>query len=123
MKDIKVNIIYVALVIALFLSPLLMPSNGKDYTSVVICTFVALCFVFKVQSVIKTVIPAILYSIFMPMAILIAIARPVSKSWIGAINSFCNQCTSSILLSFIIPVLLAVILYFGLVRISAFMRK
>lgn len=123
MKKIMKNIIYVALVIVLFLSPLLMPGNGKDYTAVVVCIFVAICFVFKVQSVIKTFIPVIFFSVFMPMAILIAIARPVSKSWIGAVSDFCNQFTSSILVSFIIPILLAMILYFGLVRISAFMRK
>ena len=125
MKNIKENIIYAVLVISLFLSPLLMPNNGKQYayTAAACCAFVALCFIFKVQSAMKTLIPVVCFSVLMPMAILIAIARPITTSWLGAANYFVNQFTGDIFLSFIIPVVLALILHFGLLRISEIRRK
>ena len=122
MKKKEQNIIYAVLVIALVLSPLLMPSNGKEYTAVASCVFVALCFVFKVQSAIKTFIPVFFFSVVMPIAILVAIARPTSTSWLGAASYFYDQFNASILLGFISPVLLALILHFGLVRLSLFRR-
>ncbi len=122
MKDIKKKIIYAVLVAGLFLSPLLMPSNGKEYAAVACCLFVILCFIFKVQSVIKTVIPVIIFSVLAPMAILIVIAQPISKTWIGATNYFFEHFNTSILLSFFSPVALSTILHFGLTRLSMFRK-
>ena len=123
MKGIKENIIYIILVTSLFLSPLLMPNNGQQYTVVACCVFVALCFIFKVQSVIKTLIPVVCFSILMPMAVLIAIARPITTSWLGAASYFVKQSNGDIWLSFIIPVVLALILHLGLLRISVIRRR
>jgi hypothetical protein len=122
MKGIKDKIIYSALVIALFLSPLLVQSNFKIYTAVACCLFVLLCFIFKVQSNLKTIIPVFIYSVFAPIAILIAIARPISKTWSGAATYFFQQFNSGILLSFLSPVLLSLILHFALSRVSIFKK-
>ncbi len=125
MKSIKKNIIYAVLILSLFLSPVLMPNNGKQhiYTAAACCVFVALCFIFKVQSAIKTFIPVVCFSVLMPMAILIAIARPITTSWLGATIYFFNQFTANIFLSFIVPLVLALILHFLLLRISVIRRN
>ncbi len=123
MKDIKKNVIYAALVIALFLSPLVVPSNGKQYNTAACCVFVVLCFLFKVQSAIRTLIPLIIFSVLIPIAILIAIARPISTSWLGAANYFFAQFNSRLLLDFIFPVVLSILLHFGLARLSAFRKN
>ncbi|MHB8883446.1 MAG: hypothetical protein ACYC69_18315 [Thermodesulfovibrionales bacterium] len=122
MKDNKKKIIYASLVAGLFLSPLIMPGNGINYASVACCFFVLLCFIFKVQSILKTIIPVFIYSVFAPVAILIAIARPISKTWSGAATYFYQQFNSSFLLSFLFPVLLSLILHFGLSRVSVFKK-
>ena len=119
MKNIYKNIIYAVLIFSLLLSPFLMPNDGNQYlyTAVACCVFVALCFIFKVQSLIRTLAPVVCFSVLMPMAVLIAIARPITTSWFGAANYFFSEFTESMFLRLITPLILALIFHFGLLRL------
>jgi hypothetical protein len=111
------------IVIALFFSPLVLPSDSVDLTTVVACVFVILCHVFKVQSFLKIIVPVVLFVFVMPIVILTAIARPLSSSWGGAVALFCSHCTSSVFLALTLPALLAVLLHFALLKVFSLRRQ
>ena len=113
----KKHIIYTLLIMLLFLSPLLMPRDGIDYTTIAVSIFVALCYAFHVQSLAKIIIPVFIFSFILPALIQIVITKSIPLSWSETITKFMSYQTVGTLLSYIIPIAIALTLYFILNRI------
>lgn len=107
----KKNIIYSVFVILLICTPLLMPQNGHDYSFVPVSIFVVLCYAFKIQSIVKIIIPVITFSAILPAFIQLTIFKSIPLSWGETISNFISSQTVGSVLSHIIPTAIALTLY------------
>ncbi len=103
----KKNIIYSVFTILLFLSPLLFPANGKDYTLIPVCIFVVLCYTFNIRSVVKIITPVFIFSAILPVLIQLAMFKSIPLPWEETISNFVSGQTVETLLSYFIPSVLA----------------
>lgn len=115
----KKVICYILMLLALCVIPLLLPNDLATPGFVVgCCLFVILCFYLKIQSLSALFIPIAILSTVVPITVLILIGMPAYHSFNTSAMQVYTSLTAYDWFKLTIPILLSLLTYFILRRVS-----